>query len=148
MFRKHEVHMDLSTELRDPDDWKAGNLRSFEYPLNITTFAIEPMSCLLAVGKVGFSTGMVLSDVFTTGTAGGVIYIFGGPGVETRLTLPEPVGVKFLQFATSTSRLVCLGTNALLILSNGISNRDGRRQQSTAHLGSFELWPTEIHDFC
>lgn len=62
MFHKHEVHMDLSTELRDPDDWKAGNLRSFEYPLNITTFAIEPMSCLLAVGKVNLSVAMVLSD--------------------------------------------------------------------------------------
>ncbi|KAF5385371.1 hypothetical protein D9615_001225 [Tricholomella constricta] len=94
MFRRHSdvVYIDLSMDLRDPDDWKAGSLRTFEYPLNITTLATEPISGLLAIG-----------------TAGGVVYIFGSPGVETRLSLPDPVGVRFLQFAPSTFQLACLG---------------------------------------
>jgi hypothetical protein len=53
MFLKHHdqsVSIDLSHELRDPQDWKVGILRSFEYPLNITTLAIEPISGLLAFG--------------------------------------------------------------------------------------------------
>ncbi|RDB29510.1 Uncharacterized protein C1F3.03 [Hypsizygus marmoreus] len=93
MFRKHgdAVYIDLSLELRDPDDWRIGPLRTLDIPLNVTTMATEPISGLLAVG-----------------TAGGVVYVFGGPGVETRLPLPESVGVKFLQFATSTFQLVCL----------------------------------------
>ncbi|KAG5647699.1 hypothetical protein DXG03_008422 [Asterophora parasitica] len=93
MFHRHGdgVFMDLSLDLRDPDDWKAGPLRTFEYPLNITALATEPISGILAIG-----------------TAGGVVYLFGGPGVETRLALPEPVGVRFLQFAPSNFQLVCL----------------------------------------
>lgn len=48
------VYMDLSMELRDPDDWKVGPLRTLDYPLNVTTFAIEPISGLLAIGMVFF----------------------------------------------------------------------------------------------
>jgi syntaxin-binding protein 5 len=65
LSHKHAVHMDLSTELRDSDDWKVGNLRSFEYPLNITTFAIESISCLLAVGTMTFSVTMALFEIET-----------------------------------------------------------------------------------
>ncbi|KAF9469810.1 lethal giant larvae like, C-terminal-domain-containing protein [Collybia nuda] len=97
MFSKHATYMDFSTELRDPDDWKVGKLRSFDYPLNITAFAIEPISCIFAIG-----------------TSNGAIHILGSPGVEVRLALPEPVGVKFLQFATLTFQLVCLDQNSVL----------------------------------
>lgn len=52
MFRRQNdaVYMDLSMELRDPDDWNVGPLRTLDYPLNITTIAIEPISGLLAIG--------------------------------------------------------------------------------------------------
>ncbi|KAF8078965.1 hypothetical protein FPV67DRAFT_1663632 [Lyophyllum atratum] len=99
MFQRHSnvVYMDLSLDLRDPDDWQAGPLRTLDYPLNITTFATEPISGLLAIG-----------------TAGGVVYAFGGAGVETRLTLPDMVGVRFLHFATSSFQLVCFDDNNML----------------------------------
>ncbi|KAJ6621080.1 lethal giant larvae like, C-terminal-domain-containing protein [Mycena sp. CBHHK59/15] len=96
---KHDrtVYLDLSTDLRDNSDWNAAALRSFEYPLDVTTLAVEPISSLLAIG-----------------TATGVIHIFGGVSVETRLSLPTPVKVKFLQFSSSTFQIVCLDEQSQL----------------------------------
>ncbi|KAF8971726.1 WD40-repeat-containing domain protein [Flammula alnicola] len=70
MFSKqHEsVLADLSTDLRDEEDWKVGSLKAFDFPLNVTTLAIEPISGLLAAG-----------------TADGVIHIFGRPGVYSKI---------------------------------------------------------------
>ena len=48
--QKEPVHLDLSIELRDPDVWKVGALRTLDYPLKITALASEPVSGLLAVG--------------------------------------------------------------------------------------------------
>lgn len=51
MFHKPNLDLvDLSSDLRDPQDWHAGTLRSFEYPLDTTTLATEPASGLLAIG--------------------------------------------------------------------------------------------------
>jgi hypothetical protein len=96
---KHDrtVYADLSVDLRDKNDWNVAVLRSFEYPSNVASLAIEPIAGLLAVG-----------------TATGEIHIFGGVSVETKLTLPESVKVKFLQFSSSTFQLVCLGRHACL----------------------------------
>ncbi|KAJ6483896.1 WD40 containing snare-dependent exocytosis protein [Mycena vulgaris] len=96
---KHDrtVYADLSTDLRDKSDWNAAALRSFEYPLNVTTLAIEPIAGLLAIG-----------------TSTGIIHIFGSVSVETRLSLPESVKVKFLQFSISTFQLVCLDERSQL----------------------------------
>ncbi|KAF8167354.1 WD40 containing snare-dependent exocytosis protein [Crassisporium funariophilum] len=96
MFSKQQDHVlaDLSTDLRDEQDWKVGSLRTLEFPLDITAFAVEPISGLLAVG-----------------THAGLIYIFGGPGVESKLTIPHSVGVRFLHFAVSTYNIVCLDNN-------------------------------------
>ncbi|KAJ7675329.1 lethal giant larvae like, C-terminal-domain-containing protein [Mycena rosella] len=90
---KHDrtVYADLSVDLRDKADFNMAVLRSFEYPLNVATLAVEPIAGLLAIG-----------------TATGTIHIFGGVSVETKLSLPEPVRVKFLQFSSSTFQLVCL----------------------------------------
>lgn len=51
---KHEVHLDLSTDLRETSDWKIGVLgdRPLEYLLNATTLAFDPVSGLLAVGTL------------------------------------------------------------------------------------------------
>ncbi|KAG6829267.1 hypothetical protein H0H87_012084 [Tephrocybe sp. NHM501043] len=99
MFRRHNdaVFMDLSLDLRDAGDWKVGPLRAIDFPQNITALATEPISGLLAIG-----------------TAGGTVYLFGAPGVETRLAIPDTVSVKFLQFAPSTFQLVCLDELSLL----------------------------------
>ncbi|TFK41835.1 WD40 containing snare-dependent exocytosis protein [Crucibulum laeve] len=97
MFSKQQnllVYPDQSSDLRDEQDWRPGTLRTFNFPLNVTAFAIEPISGLLA-----------------TGTASGLVYIHGGPGVESTLTLPEPLGVKFLHFAPLSYHLVCLDDN-------------------------------------
>jgi len=51
MLSKHPVHLaDLSNDLRDQQDWKIGSLRTFEFPLNITSLAVEPVTGLLAAG--------------------------------------------------------------------------------------------------
>ena len=48
--QKEPVYLDLSIELRDPDVWKAGALRTLDYPLKISALASEPISGLLSVG--------------------------------------------------------------------------------------------------
>lgn len=52
MFSKHLEHVlaDLSIDLRDEQDWKIGPLRILEFPLDITSLAVEPVAGLLAVG--------------------------------------------------------------------------------------------------
>ncbi|KAG5638396.1 hypothetical protein H0H81_000292, partial [Sphagnurus paluster] len=85
--------MDLSMDLRDLDDWNAGPLRTFEYPLNITTLATEPISGLLAIGTpVARRRGrnvVLLKYLRTVGTADGVVHLLGAPGVEERLKIPD-----------------------------------------------------------
>jgi hypothetical protein len=50
MFKHGPVYADLSVDLQDKADWNVAVLRSFDYPLNITTVAIEPITGLLGVG--------------------------------------------------------------------------------------------------
>jgi syntaxin-binding protein 5 len=113
MFLKHNdqaVYPDLSTELRDADDWIVGILRNLDYYLDICTIAIEPLAGLLAIGIIfGIFILIQLSNPFP-GTSQGIVHIFGGPGVESKLLLPEPVRTRFLQFALSLYKLVCVGT--------------------------------------
>ena len=55
MFLKHNdraVYLDLSTELRDADDWVVGTLKTLEYYLDICALAVEPLAGLLAVGTM------------------------------------------------------------------------------------------------
>lgn len=48
---KHSgVYLDLSAQLRESQDWNVGTLRIIDYLLNPVSFAIEPLSGLLAVG--------------------------------------------------------------------------------------------------
>ncbi|KAI0673986.1 lethal giant larvae like, C-terminal-domain-containing protein [Trametes maxima] len=84
---------DLSLDLSDPVDWQSGPLRTIYYHLDITAVATEPVSGLFAVG-----------------TARGSIYVYGSPGVEARIKISEPAGlrIKFLQFAASAFKLVCI----------------------------------------
>ncbi|KAF7347607.1 WD40 containing SNARE-dependent exocytosis protein [Mycena venus] len=97
MFKHGPVYADLSADVRDKTDWNATVLRSFDYPLNITAVAIEPISGLLAIG-----------------TTNGTVHLFGGPSVECKLLLPESARVKFLQFSSSTFQTVCLDETSVL----------------------------------
>ncbi|GLB35825.1 putative lethal giant larvae(Lgl) like, C-terminal [Lyophyllum shimeji] len=134
MFHRHNdaVYMDLSLDLRDHDDWQAGVLRTMDYPLNITALAVEPISGLLAIG-----------------TAGGVAYVFGGPGVETKLTLPDTVGVRFLHFAQSTFQLVCLDDGNMLHIWNLATYGRPRLVKSVRfdQTNSLTLSPCHSHAF-
>lgn len=60
MFSKHPEHVlaDLSIDLRDEQDWELGRLRILDFPLDITSLAVEPVIGLLAVGMyvLGFAT--------------------------------------------------------------------------------------------
>ncbi|KAF9015685.1 WD40 containing snare-dependent exocytosis protein [Cyathus striatus] len=89
--RPSPIYPDLSNDLADSLEWKVGQLKRLEFPQNITTFAIDPVSGLLAVG-----------------TSDGIIHLFGGSGVECKLTLPDKVTVSLLQFAISTFNLLCV----------------------------------------
>jgi hypothetical protein len=52
MFSKHPEHVlaDVSTDLREERDWKLSSLRILDFPLDITSLAVEPVIGLLAVG--------------------------------------------------------------------------------------------------
>ncbi len=77
-----------------------------------------PTSLLLTQCRV-FSQSVSYRHIFfglidimssdSTGTTDGTIQIFGAPGVETNLSLPSHVTIKFLQFATNVFKLVCIG---------------------------------------
>jgi len=60
--QKEPIYSDLSIELRDPDVWKVGALRTFDYPLKIAALASEPISGLLAVG-MSFAPTSVASHI-------------------------------------------------------------------------------------
>ncbi|KAI3622792.1 wd40 containing snare-dependent exocytosis protein [Moniliophthora roreri] len=91
MFLKRDPILDLSSELRELQDWKPGSLRVFEYALNVTALAIEPVSGLLAAG-----------------TGNGVIHLIGRPGVECKILLPDAYRVTSLYLPTSAFKIVCL----------------------------------------
>ncbi|KAI8981153.1 lethal giant larvae like, C-terminal-domain-containing protein [Trametes punicea] len=95
MFTSQTVrHLpDLSLDLSEQSDWEAGLLRTVQYHADITAVATDPVSGLLAVG-----------------TARGIIYIYGSPGVECKVKITEPAGlrVKSLQFAVSIFKLLCI----------------------------------------
>lgn len=63
MFAKHSnaAFLELSNDLQDEMDWVIGHLRTLDVPLNITAFAIEPATKLLAVGKAHSLCGAVRS---------------------------------------------------------------------------------------
>ena len=46
---------DLSTDLRDRQDWEVGTLRTLDHLLNASTFAFDPVSSILAIGEYGHS---------------------------------------------------------------------------------------------
>ncbi|KAF8640450.1 hypothetical protein AX17_000114 [Amanita inopinata Kibby_2008] len=96
--RSHDrAFHDLSSELRDSQQWKAGELRRLHFPTDVTAFAFDPVTSLLAVG-----------------TAKGLIHIFGKPPVQ--VTLTTGVGVKFLLISVSTSRLASIDNNNQLCI--------------------------------
>ena len=104
---------ELSTDLREREDWEVGTLRTLDRVLDANVFAFDPVSSILAVGELPpFFWYFGLIDVMasdSTGTTDGTIRIFGAPGVETNLSLPSHVPIKFLQFATNVFKLVCIG---------------------------------------
>ncbi|KZP28851.1 hypothetical protein FIBSPDRAFT_816652 [Athelia psychrophila] len=131
---KHEVHLDLSTDLREMSDWKIGVLgdRPLEYLLNATSLAFDPVSGLLAVG-----------------TSNGIIYIYGKPGVICRLALPAPLRVNFLQFAVSLSKLTCIDEGNQLHVWD-LASTPHPKLQKTARFGpvnSLTLTASHTHAF-
>ncbi|KAL4069845.1 lethal giant larvae like, C-terminal-domain-containing protein [Scleroderma yunnanense] len=82
---------DLTTEARGIDDWRPGILRVLQYHHDVAAVAFDPVFSLLAIG-----------------TSFGVIRIFGAPGVDVILDLPQRLRTLFLRFSTSTHQLVCI----------------------------------------
>ena len=54
---------DLSSELSDDQDWSPGLLRTLEYHLDTSAFAIEPVSGLLAIGALQVARDWRYSEV-------------------------------------------------------------------------------------
>jgi len=83
----------LSADLCDETDWRVGTLRTFNFPLNASTAAVEPLGGLIAVGKVdpnSFSESifeLVLQEqltvlfTFLEGRASNPRYLFPNPSV-------------------------------------------------------------------
>lgn len=88
--RTSEAFSDL-TITKDVGDWHPGILRVLNYHFDVVAIAFDPIFGLLA-----------------SGTSSGVIRVFGAPGVDVSLDLPEPLPVSFLRFSTSTRQLVCI----------------------------------------
>lgn len=111
---------ELSTDLRERQDWEVGTLRTLDCVSDVNAFAFDPVSSILAVGELPPCLFFGLVDVMawdSIGTTKGTIRIFGAPGVETDLSLPSHVHIKFLQFATNVFKLVCIGEYDLVPLS-------------------------------
>jgi hypothetical protein len=49
---------------------------------------------------------------FTTGTSSGSIFIYGGPGVDVKITTPSSVSVKFLNFSLPSRKILCIGQSS------------------------------------
>lgn len=114
MFSKNDqkTFVDLSAELNDELDWKAGDLRTFEHHLFVSAVAIEPISGFLAIGKLSQYT---CSDPhrlmrIALGTTKGIVEIYGSPGVEQRLTLADRYRIRFLAFTSSPFKILCIGS--------------------------------------
>lgn len=48
--KNESQQIDLSVDLTDELDWRAGTLRTFEHHLDISAWSYEPLSGLLAIG--------------------------------------------------------------------------------------------------
>ncbi|KZV70969.1 hypothetical protein PENSPDRAFT_578479 [Peniophora sp. CONT] len=98
MFKGH-AQVDFSGDLREPEYWDVGNLDALQFCSDITALAVDPISRLLAVG-----------------TSGGYIHILGAPGIHAEIKLPATTPVKFIEFASSLYKLVCIDESDKLII--------------------------------
>ncbi|GBE77562.1 hypothetical protein SCP_0104400 [Sparassis crispa] len=136
MFSKHSRdYTDLSLELEDALDWQAGTLKTLKYHFNVTAFAAEPVSGLLAFG-----------------TAEGSILVYGAPGVECQLSVPDPpnVRVQLLQFAVSVFKLLCVDSHNRLHIWDLANLGKPKLQKivSFAHqINSLTVSPAHAHAF-
>ena len=56
-------YIDLSAELNDELDWKAGTLRTLVHHLDITALAYEPVSGILAIGALARITSIEMTRI-------------------------------------------------------------------------------------
>ncbi|KAI0081067.1 hypothetical protein K474DRAFT_1656898 [Panus rudis PR-1116 ss-1] len=134
MFSRHDkTYTDLSAELNDESDWKVGTLKPLRYHLDICTLAFEPVSGLLAIG-----------------TASGYIHIYGSPGVEISLAIPDRSRSKLLYFSSSTFHLLCIDSLQRLLLWNLSTHGKPRLQNIYNYRHSVNyvtLSPSHTHAF-
>ncbi|TDL26364.1 hypothetical protein BD410DRAFT_836264 [Rickenella mellea] len=97
LFKGKGAYNDFSYDLRDARDWSVASLKEIKCLSNITSFAVDPLSGLVAFGS-----------------SSGSIHIHGGPAVEKLFKLPKAASVKLLQFASSSFKLVCVDKNDTL----------------------------------
>ncbi|VDB87527.1 unnamed protein product [Peniophora sp. CBMAI 1063] len=98
MFKGH-AQVDFSGDLRESEYWDVGNLDALQFCSDITALAVDPISRLLAIG-----------------TSNGYIHILGAPGIHAEIKLPATTPVKFLEFASSLYKLVCIDESDKLIM--------------------------------
>jgi syntaxin-binding protein 5 len=92
MFRRaHDEHYkDLSLDLRDEVDWQVKTLRELDFPRDASVTALDSCSGLLAVASQGY------------------IHLFGRPGVECLIPVPDRNKLKILLFALSVYKLIAV----------------------------------------
>ncbi|KAF9245858.1 lethal giant larvae like, C-terminal-domain-containing protein [Melanogaster broomeanus] len=130
---KH-VFPDLSLDVRDVDDWDTGVLRTFVYLLDASVVAVDPLTSLLAIGS-----------------SHGTIRVFGAPGVDVTLDLPEPLRVQFLQFSVSTGQILSVDERNRLHIWDLTQVGHPRLQKTVSfeyvHHSALSLSPAHTHLF-
>lgn len=107
-IRKHALP-DL-TLAKSIDNWHPGVLRVLHYHPDVVAIAYDPTLGLVAAGtQIGRHRVCAVCSGSSTGTTSGIIRIFGTPGVDVIIDLPEPVPVSILRISTSTRQLICVG---------------------------------------
>lgn len=135
-FKSHSAAPDHSFELRDTVDWSVGCVRTLEQHADVVALAYDPVTSLLACGTCGPRqrlchqlaaecplTVLAWMGCGGVGTTKGIVRVFGAPGVEMDVKLPQPAsgqaGVKFLQIACNVSKLLCIGALSMPSVSYG-----------------------------
>lgn len=89
---------DFTAALRDPAMWKTGVLRQLDLAGHVAAMAVDAVLGIMAIG-----------------TSKGSINIYGAPASTIRLVLRN-ARPKFLAFAQTASKLICVGSSGPLFI--------------------------------
>jgi syntaxin-binding protein 5 len=108
--------LDLSLDLAERAEWTPRELRHLDVHLDVSTFAFDTTSGLLAIG-----------------TQSGIVRLVGGPAVD--IQLQNGSAIKSLQFAPSVFKLIVVGQSGRVARTTFTHSACFRCPESIARLG-------------